>query len=371
MRSSSLALVVFRLAVLVALAVSAALLVDYLRPLPAFCDLAGGCEKVRASGIGRAGPLVPITGLVGFATLMAVSLSTRPFARRALVPMALVGGAVGATLLVVQAAVVGAFCKLCVVVDSSSLVAALAALAAARGSAADVSPVGLWAGASVLSIAAPVLLGVVHPSPPVPREIASLWQPGKINVVEFADFQCPFCRQLHPEMLQVLGQYGDRVHFVRLNMPLASHPQSRDAARAYVCADEQGKGSAMADALFTASGLSAAECRALAAKLGVAMPDYDKCVASPATEASLEAQVARVRAAGFRGLPTVWVGDEVVVGLQPIDRLEDAFARAASDPSGTPSRPMSTWLWAGLAIAVTGVGATAMRMSRRGTADGG
>lgn len=365
MRSPSLPLVVFRLAVLVALAVSAALLVDYLRPVPAFCDLAGGCAKVRASWLGSAGALMPAVGLVGFAASMAASLTTWPLARRAFLPMALAGGALGLSLLVLQAVFVGAFCKLCVVVDSSAIVAALAAWVASRSGSHDAPPLGLWGGASVLAIAAPIALGAAHPSPPVPREIASLWQPGKLNVVEFADFQCPFCRQLHPEMLEVLGQYGDRVHFVRLNMPLASHPHARDAARAYVCASEQGKGHEMADALFAASGLAPADCRALAEKLGVAMPAYDRCLASPATEATLAADEARVRAAGLRGLPTVWIGDEVIVGLQPIERLRDAFEKAASDPSDAPSRPTTTWLWAGLAIAVTGVGATAMRRSRR------
>jgi protein-disulfide isomerase len=200
---------------------------------------------------------------------------------------------------------------------------------------------------------------LVQPSPPVPREIASLWEPGKINVVEFADFQCPFCRQLHPRMTEVLSEYEGRVHFVRLNMPLPSHSQAWTAARAYCCADDQAKGPAMADALFQSPSLTPEACEKLAASLGLSMSDYRACVTSASTDARIDDQIKRVKSAGLAGLPTVWIGDQVLVGLQPIETLRATFAQAARGKP--PTRLPTALLWAAFATALAIVAAVAMR----------
>jgi protein-disulfide isomerase len=185
--------------------------------------------------------------------------------------------------------------------------------------------------------------------------------PGKINVVEFVDFQCPFCRQLHPAIVDLLDEYGSRVNFVRLNMPLASHAFARTAARAYCCADEQKKGSAMADALLKSDDLTPEGCEKLAAELGLSLAEYQACIKSAATDARIDDEIARVKKAGFGGLPTVWVEDEVIVGRDP-DHLRDAFTRAANDKP-RPRLPTSL-LWAAFTIALGVVGALALRGGR-------
>lgn len=371
---SSVALVIFRLAISVALAVSAALLVDYLRPLPAFCDLSGGCGAVRASALGRAGALMPSVGLIGFATLMITSL-VRGGSSRWLLRTSAAGAIAAVALLLVQAFVVGAFCRLCVIVDLAAIVAFGALLVHRRASSSpEVSHSKtdrwLWGGTSALAIAVPIAIGVLQPSPPVPREIAELWKPGKINVVEMTDFQCPFCRRLHPVMVEAMRAHGDRVHFVRLNMPLRSHPQARGAARAFVCADRQGKGEEMADALFAARELSPEHCEKLAEGLGLSMPTFRACVSDSATDAKIDADAARVTASGFQGLPTVWIGNERLMGLQPSGKVFEAFARAASDVGNTRSHAPANLLWATLAAGIVGVGVVALRMGRGPTTPG-
>jgi predicted DsbA family dithiol-disulfide isomerase len=81
-------------------------------------------------------------------------------------------------------------------------------------------------------------------------------------------------------------------------------------------------------------------------------------VRSTATEARIEDEIARVRKAGFRGLPTVWVEDEVIVGHDP-DHLRDAFTRAASKKPRT--RLPTSLLWATFAVALGVVGVLALR----------
>jgi predicted DsbA family dithiol-disulfide isomerase len=283
---------------------------------------------------------------------------------------AVIGGGSGVALLGLQAFQMKVFCKLCVTVDTAAIVAAAAMLTfaftgedeapsiPAKHSPAPTSMRWLWPAATAAALLLPAGWALFQPSPPVPREVASLWQPNKINVVEFVDFQCPFCRQLHPSILELLDEYGSRVNFVRLNMPLSSHPHARTAARAYCCAEEQKKGSAMADALIKSDDLTPEGCEKMAAQLGLSIADYKGCVTSAATDARIDDEIARVKSAGLAGLPTVWVEDVAIVGFSP-ERLRDAFTRAATDQPRT--RLPTSLLWACFALALGVVGALAMR----------
>jgi predicted DsbA family dithiol-disulfide isomerase/uncharacterized membrane protein len=369
--ANRVSLLVFRLAVLVALGVSTALLIDYFRPLPAFCDVGSGCDQIRASGRGSLfGVPFPILGVLGFAVLMTLSLLPSERAARLTRIFAVIGGGSGVALLGLQAFQMKVFCKLCVTVDTAAIVAAAAMLTfaftgedeapsiPAKHSPAPTSMRWLWPAATAAALLLPAGWALFQPSPPVPREVASLWQPNKINVVEFVDFQCPFCRQLHPSILELLDEYGSRVNFVRLNMPLSSHPHARTAARAYCCAEEQKKGSAMADALIKSDDLTPEGCEKMAAQLGLSIADYKGCVTSAATDARIDDEIARVKSAGLAGLPTVWVEDVAIVGFSP-ERLRDAFTRAATDQPRT--RLPTSLLWACFALALGVVGALAMR----------
>jgi protein-disulfide isomerase len=363
---------VFRLAMLVALGVSTALLIDYFRPMPAFCDMGSGCEQIRASGRGKLFGYVPfpLIGVLGFLTTITLSFLPGERAARLTRIFGLFGGVAGALLLLYQGLGIKVFCKLCVAVDISAIIGASALVASmfaekkASGPAAETTPSSmrwLWPGATIAAMLIPAGWSAFQPSPPVPREVASLWLPDKINVIEFIDFQCPFCRQLHPSLLELLEEYGSRVNLVRLNMPLPQHPQARHAARAYCCAEAQQKGSEMADALIASDDLTPEACERLASKLGLSLAEFQKCVNSSATDARIDDEIARVKSAGFAGLPTVWVEDELIVGLNP-NHLRDAFTRAANEKPR--SRLPTGLLWATFAGALAVVGALALRGRR-------
>jgi len=81
-------------------------------------------------------------------------------------------------------------------------------------------------------------------------------QNSNVAVVEFSDFECPYCARFYATMDQVLKDYGDKIKFTYRHFPLSFHASAQKAAEAYECAKDQGKGWEMYDKLFTLSGKS-------------------------------------------------------------------------------------------------------------------
>jgi protein-disulfide isomerase len=209
-----------------------------------------------------------------------------------------------------------------------------------------------------LAVSAPLLWPSLRPTPPVPPAIAKFHVPGKINVVEFVDFQCPHCRFFHPRLKAILAEYGDRVHFTRLDLPLQSHPLARGAARAHVCAAARGKGDAMADALFETEDLEEAGLIKAGEKVGLDGAELRRCLAAPTTEAAVvRSERILLDANLLEGLPTTFVGSTMLVGTQEDATLRDAFDRAAADDPlpGVPG-PVFIGAMAAAALAIVWFG---------------
>jgi protein-disulfide isomerase/uncharacterized membrane protein len=326
-------LLVLRVATLLALAATAALLSDYTADAPTFCSAASGCGAVRASqyshiqiGDGRFLPL-PLFGLVAFALSYAASLVSR----RAVQVTAILGGLVGAWLLYVQAFVLQHFCWLCVTTDTCAIVAALAAGLSFKSEGDGTRGLATWAWWTLgaLAVAAPLAWPMVKAAPAVPSGVLAHYVPGKINIVEFADFQCPACRRYHEVLKPILQRYGDRVHFVRLHKPLPMHGYAQDAARAAVCAEQQGKLEPMADQLFATSDLSPAGIDRLARTVGLDEKRFGDCVLDPATNARVERESSLLVPPELEGLPTTYIGGKRLLGVQNAESVEDALERAA------------------------------------------
>jgi uncharacterized membrane protein len=324
-------LVVLRVLSLVALAASAALLSEYLADSPSFCSAYSGCGVVRRSALahvqlGETYVPLPAFGVAGFAALFACSL----FSRRLTQVVAALGGAVALYLLYVQAFVIGHFCWLCVTTDVAALGAAGSALALGTGAAPSTPRLRPWAWLAfgALAIAAPLVWPLVKLGPPVPASVLAYYRPGKLNVVEFADFQCPACRRFAGILKAELAPYGDRVHFVRLNKPLASHVFAKGAAHAAVCAEAQGRGEPMAEALFEAEDLSSPSITRLAKELGLDEARFQSCLIDPATAARVERESALLVPPELEGLPTTYIGGKRLLGVQSAEAVADALARA-------------------------------------------
>ena len=343
----ALTVVVLRTLLLLVLAASAALLYDYTGPLPAFCQAGEGCEAVRQSAYAYvAGIPQPLVGLLAHLVLFAITFLPYPKRRRFLFPIAAVGGLLGAGFLVVQAFFIGRFCWLCVTVDTAAIVIAVVAwLHRSYEKGTDGSlPRVAWASLAALSIVAPMIFATSRPDPPVPAAVARFWVPGKVNIVELSDFECPFCRILHPALKEAMEPFGDRVHFVRLSVPLHSHAHAKTAAKAYACARAQDKGEAMAHELFTAKDLSDDSCERLAKQVGVDEARFKKCFRGTEGQEAAERDAEKARQIGYKGLPTMWIGEKMIVGARNAEVL-----RAVIEDGGTAkSGPPQSALWGSL-----------------------
>jgi protein-disulfide isomerase/uncharacterized membrane protein len=378
-------LFITQLWICVALAASAALYVHYLSPLDSgFCGPTSGCEAARRSGLGyffgSRFVSLPLFSLIAFSGLLALSLRRslrRPSAGAAPAPgigalwreprltlfaASGIGAVLGLGLMGFQAFVLQQFCWLCMIVDGAALGCAVFAFLGARraandrtpGAAPAVSPLhaGTWLVVALLIIAGPLVWDAIKPPPAIPSAVAALYQPGKINVVEFVDFECPFCRRLHALLRPLLEEYGDAVHFVRAHRPLWRHPNAEHAARAAICAGEQGQGEVMSNRLFEIELRPEAISR-LAESLRLDPIAFDRCLASPATDAVLAHDAALLPDGELRGLPTTYVGNQQFVGVPTEPALRDALDRARSNPAPTPSGALYASL---LAIAIGLVG---------------
>jgi protein-disulfide isomerase/uncharacterized membrane protein len=346
-------LVALRVAALVALGASGALLVDYVSVSPAFCSPGSGCSAVRGSGYGYlfGGQLpMPAVGIAGFASLFVVSLL--PSLRRWVFPMAAAGGVAAVVLLLLQAVVIRQFCFLCVIADAAAIVA-MAAAYFGKDHAPGRDPFApyAWVLFAVVAVGVPQIWPRVRAETPIPAGIASYYQGGKINVVEFADYECPFCRALHPLIKKLIAENPGKVNFVRLNMPLPRHPYALDAAKAAVCAEAQAKGDAMADQLFELEELSGENIRRIASALRLDSKAFEACLLAPGTLERIQRESKILRDAGFQGLPTTYVGARQIIGAQSEETFREAFAAAAGGDTG---QGVPGWLFAAVVAAFVG-----------------
>lgn len=318
-----------------ALVASAILLVDYVRPAPVFCDASGGCGKVKMTVFARPfGVPMPAIGLAGMLGIGLASLAPGRLAR--VVQLALAGaGALVALLLFAVQGAMGVLCPYCAVVDGAAI--GLAALAIARWRRGwDPAPGRALPAVVVLGLLGAVALplGIGFQRRPIPYEVPAViademrrTEKGKVTVVDFVDFECPFCRMTHAELAPLLEERKAKVRVARKHVPLRMHPHALDAARAGCCAEALGKGDEMADALFKAQPeeLTAEGCERIAKEQGLDLERFRACVLDPATESRIEKDKDTFRAAKGHGLPTIWIDGTKLEGAQDRETLASAL----------------------------------------------
>jgi len=165
-----------------------------------------------------------------------------------------------------------------------------------------------------------------------PRDPVAGDPDGDVAVVEFSDYQCGFCRMVHPTVRALLdGDPG--VRRVRKEFPILG-PASVSAARAALAAHAQGRHAEMDAALMALRGrLDDGIVMRVAAEVGLDLDRLRADMASPAVEEAIRAARELAASLGIRGTPTFVVGDRVVPGAVDLETLRQ-FVRDAREARG-------------------------------------
>jgi protein-disulfide isomerase len=147
-----------------------------------------------------------------------------------------------------------------------------------------------------------------------------------VTIVEYSDFQCPYCAQMASTLRRISAKYGDQVRFVYRDYPLPFHKDAPKAAEAASCAREQDKFWEMHDALFAnQNALALADLKRYAAQIGLEATAFAQCLDSGRTEQSWRKSKELADAYGVGSTPTLFVNGRVVNGAYPFEFFDQVI----------------------------------------------
>jgi protein-disulfide isomerase len=144
-----------------------------------------------------------------------------------------------------------------------------------------------------------------------------------VTIIEFSDFECPYCRAAQPMLKRIMQRWWGRVRHVFKHFPLDQHQHAMQAARAAVCADRQDRFWAMHDRIFAMSEPSEASLRAAALGVGLQAAEFENCMRSEQPADHVRKDMLVGRTAGVTGTPAFFVNRELV----PATALESTIER--------------------------------------------
>ena len=140
----------------------------------------------------------------------------------------------------------------------------------------------------------------------------------KVTIVEWSDFQCPFCKRVTPTLDQIHETYGDQVRIVFRHLPLSIHSKAPAAHAAAEAAHKQGKFWEMHDKIFeNQRELSADKFAVYAQELGLDVDQYKKDVVSAEVKKRLDGDSSAAAKLGVTGTPAFFVNGRYLSGAQP------------------------------------------------------
>jgi protein-disulfide isomerase len=159
----------------------------------------------------------------------------------------------------------------------------------------------------------------------VPAEAPALGPAAaKVTVVEFLDYECPYCHRAQDVVEQLLAQNKGRVRFVHREY-LIGKPRSLEAARAARCAGDQGKFWEYHRSLLTQPDMSDASLNRKAATLGLDAGNFKACLASDRHDASIRQATEQGSSLGVSGTPTFFINGRRLVGVRPVESFQQVI----------------------------------------------
>lgn len=144
----------------------------------------------------------------------------------------------------------------------------------------------------------------------------------KVQIVEYSDFECPFCQRFAPTLGQLEAKYGDSIQIAYRHFPLTNiHASAKKAAEASECAADQGKFWEMHDGIFALPSLSVDAFKKVAQDGGFDVNKFNTCLDSGEKSAKVDAHYTEGIAIGVQGTPTVIVNGRLFPGAASIAEL--------------------------------------------------
>lgn len=144
-----------------------------------------------------------------------------------------------------------------------------------------------------------------------------------VTIIEFSDFQCPFCQRVNPTLARVRETYGDKVKIVFKDYPLPNHPQAPKAAEAARCAGEQKKYWEMHDAMFANQrALEVPALKQTARAIGLDGASFDSCLDSGKFAATIRKGSELGDRMGVNSTPTLYINGRPVIGAMPFESFK-------------------------------------------------
>jgi protein-disulfide isomerase len=142
-----------------------------------------------------------------------------------------------------------------------------------------------------------------------------------ITIVEFSDYQCPYCRRWHDQVYEpLLAAYPGKIKFVYRHLPLESiHPEAIPAAEAAMCAGEQDAFWQFHEKLFSSESLGNQIYTQYAQDLGLDLKTFESCVSDRKYQQAVETDINFAVDLGIRSTPTFFINGLAIVGAQPLD----------------------------------------------------
>ncbi|MBW2229170.1 MAG: thioredoxin domain-containing protein [Deltaproteobacteria bacterium] len=145
----------------------------------------------------------------------------------------------------------------------------------------------------------------------------------QVTVVEFSDFQCPFCGRVNPTLERINKEYRDEVLIVFKHLPLSIHAKAPAAHAAAEAAHRQGQFWEMHDRIFEAQrDMSPAKYREYAREMDLDMAKYDRDLASAEVKARVDADTREAAKLGVTGTPSFFVNGRFLSGAQPFESFK-------------------------------------------------
>lgn len=148
-----------------------------------------------------------------------------------------------------------------------------------------------------------------------------------VTMVEFSDFQCPYCRGFAPTLRQVEREFGDKIRIVYLQDPITSiHPFALKAAEASLCAHDQGKFWELHDLMFSEQEkLAVTDLKEKARRIGLNGKKFDECLDSGRKVEPVQNDLAQAFRVGVKGTPTIYINGRELTGGRSFEDVSAAI----------------------------------------------